>query len=478
MTEQNVEKTESTDNREHSTNSGCPFHPPKAKIYKGQTGLNLLGNKAKEDLFCIFNEKSYGLKMSRQPMIFRDVFLINNPENFRNLIVDMPERVPKSEQMREALKPLIGESIFISNDDIWKRRRALVEPAIKMLTPKRTFYHINAAVEDMLERMQANLGNKFDLEAELSHVTADAIFRAIFSDKLEGEDAQGLFINLQKYQASLPQVSMKGILGLPKWWPGGVSNQGLEYAQNIRLIIRKLIDRRIAKGADAEDDLLGKLLISKDAKGDCLTTDELVDEIGLLFLAGHETTASVLCWTVFLTRMDQTASDLIAQEINSVIREAKITHELFGDLEVSKNLFAEGLRLYPPVPFITRDLTEPTPMRDWLMKKGSLVVVSPWLIHRHRKFWKNPDSFIAKRFARGQKDKVDKRAYLPFGIGERVCPGAAFALMEGPLILASIFQRFEFEIESSPELRPVCRLTTRPSHPIYMRITKDKLGQV
>jgi cytochrome P450 len=172
--------------------------------------------------------------------------------------------------------------------------------------------------------------------------------------------------------------------------------------------------------------------------------------------------------------MDPGAHELINDEIARLLGDMDITHELLGQLEVSRNLFAEGLRLYPPVPFITRDLTEQTSMRDWIMKKGSLVVVSPWLIHRHKQFWKNPDSFIAKRFARGQKEKVDKRAYLPFGIGPRVCPGAAFALMEGPLILASLFQKFEFEIESHPDLHPVCRLTTRPSHPIYMEITDRK----
>ena len=388
----------------------------------------------------------------------------------------MPERVPKSEQMRQALKPLIGDSIFISNGETWDRRRAMVEPAIRLLTPARTFFHINSAVQDMLSRLSERVGGeKFDLEAELSHVTADAIFRAIFSDRLESDAARDLFMNLQAYQASLPYVSIKGILGLPKWWPGGVSKSGKIYAGRIREILAELVEARLAKGPGNEDDLLEKLLQAKDAEGVSFTREELVDEIGLLFLAGHETTASVLCWTVFLTRMDPSANELINDEISRFLGEMDITHELLGQLEVSRNLFAEGLRLYPPVPFITRDLTEPTPMRDWLMKKGSLVVVSPWLIHRHKQFWKNPDSFIARRFARGQKDKVDKRAYLPFGIGPRVCPGAAFALMEGPLILASLFQRFEFEIEAHPDLRPVCRLTTRPSHPIYIRITAEKL---
>ena len=455
--------------------TGCPFHPPKARLYKGETGFNLLGKGAKNDLFSIFDEKSYQLKMSRQPMLFRDIFLINNPANFRQLLVEMPERVPKSEQMRQALKPLIGDSIFISNGDVWERRRAMVEPAIRLLTPSRTFFHINSAVQDMLSRLKKRVGgDRFDLEAELSHVTADAIFRAIFSDRLESNAAQDLFTNLQAYQSSLPHVSIKGILGLPSWWPGGVSKSGKFYANRIREILSELVRARIDKGPGVEDDLLEKLLRAKDKYGVSFTEEELIDEIGLLFLAGHETSASVLCWTVFLTRMDSSAHELINDEISQKLGESDITHELLGQLEVSRNLFAEGLRLYPPVPFITRDLIEPTSMRDWLMKKGSLIVVSPWLIHRHKKIWKDPDSFIAKRFSRGQKDKVDKRAYLPFGIGPRVCPGAAFALMEGPLILASLFHKFEFEIESDPELHPVCRLTTRPSHPIYMKITGER----
>lgn len=455
--------------------SGCPFHPPKAKLYKGETGFNLLGRNAKRDLFSIFDEKSYRLKMSRQPMLFRDIFLINNPENFRQLLVEMPERVPKSELLRQALEPLVGDGIFLSNGPVWERRRAMVEPAFKALTPITTFDHINGAVEDMLQRMSDRVGKeRFDLEAELSHVTADAIFRAIFSEKLDSQVAQDLFTSMQNYQHSLPLLSYKSIFGLPNWLPGGVSRDGKRYAGRIREVLSGLIRARQTSG-EKRDDLLQKLFEARDANGEGFSDKELVDEIAVLFLAGHETTASVLCWAIFLTRQDNRAHQLILEEIDSRLGEKSIGHRDLKTLETSRDLFAEALRLYPPVPFFTRELSSPTPMRDWLMRKGSLVVVSPWLIHRHRQFWKNPDSFIAKRFARGQKDKIDKRAYLPFGIGPRVCPGAAFALMEGPLILASLFQRFEFEIEAHPDLRPVCRLTTRPSHPIYIRITAEKL---
>jgi len=456
-------------------NSGCPFHPPKAKLYKGETGFNLLGKSAKRDLFSIFDEKSYRLKMSRQPMLFRDIFLINNPENFRSLLVDMPDRVSKSELLRQALEPLVGDGIFLSNGPVWERRRSMVEPAFKALTPGSTFDHINGAVGDMLLRLNERVGKApFDLEAELSHVTADAIFRAIFSEKLDSQVAQDLFLNMQNYQHSLPLLSFKSILGLPKWFPGGVSRDGKCYAGKIREVLGTLVKRR-QKSGEKRDDLLQKLFEAKDSRGNGFTENELIDEIAVLFLAGHETTASVLCWAVFLTHQDSSAHQLILQEIDSRLHHKDIDHQTLKTLEISRDLFAEALRLYPPVPFFTRELSKATPMRDWLMKKGSLIVVSPWLIHRHKQFWKNPDSFIAKRFARGQKDKIDRRAYLPFGVGPRVCPGAAFALMEGPLILASLFQRFEFDIESHPDLRPVCRLTTRPSHPIYIKITGRKL---
>jgi cytochrome P450 len=454
--------------------SGCPFHPPKAKLYKGETGFNLLGKGAKRDLFSIFNEKSYQLKMSRQPMLFRDIFLINNPANFRQLLIEMPDRVPKSELLRQALEPLVGDGIFLSNGATWHRRRAMVEPAFRALTPATTFDHINGAVDDMITRLDKRTGGDyFDLEAELSHVTADAIFRAIFSEKLDSLVAQDLFLSMQNYQHSLPLLSLKSILGLPRWLPGGVSREGKKYAGRIREVLNQLIQNRLNSNIE-KDDLLQKLIEARDEQGKGFTEKELVDEIAVLFLAGHETTASVLCWAIFLTRQDRSAHNLILHEIRTQLGDQPINYQALKKLETSKDLFAEALRLYPPVPFFTRELSQSTPMRDWIMKKGAMVVVSPWLIHRHRQFWKDPDSFIAKRFARGQKDKVDKRAYLPFGIGPRVCPGAAFALMEGPLILASLFQQFEFEIESDPELRPVCRLTTRPSHPIYMKITARK----
>lgn len=455
----------------------CPFQAPKPKIYRGETGLNLLGKGAKRDLFSIFNEKSYRLKMSRQPMLFRDIFLINNPRNFRHLLADMPERVPKSELLRQALEPLVGDGIFLSNGSVWERRRAMIEPAFRALTPTATFEHINGAVDDMLSRLDHHLGGRqIDLEAELSHVTADAIFRAIFSEKLESQVAMDLFSSMQNYQHSLPLLSFKSIFGLPKWLPGGVSRDGKRYAGRIREVLKQLIESRKASG-EKRNDLLQKLFEARDSQGNGFTDQELVDEIAVLFLAGHETTASVLCWAIYLTHQDRQAHELILQEIETQLGTDPIDHKRLRSLETSRDLFAEALRLYPPVPFFTRELSEPTTMRDWLMKKGSMIVVSPWLIHRHKQFWKNPDSFIAKRFSRDQKEPVDKRAYLPFGVGPRVCPGAAFALLEGPLILASLFQKFEFEIETDPDLRPVCRLTTRPSHPIYIKITGERQPQ-
>ncbi len=203
--------------------------------------------------------------------------------------------------------------------------------------------------------------------------------------------------------------------------------------------------------------------------GRLFTTEEMVDQVAIFFLAGHETSASALGWALYLLATHPEAQARVAEEV----REA-------GDLEFSdlsklkftRDVFRETLRLYPPVPMMVRETTCPERFRDQNLRRGSQIVLSPWHQHRHERLWDTPDDFNPDRYATDNGKKCLREAYMPFSSGARVCTGAGFAMVEGPLLLAQLVGGYDFEPIEGDVPDPVAYLTVRARDGIRLRVAR------
>jgi cytochrome P450 len=431
--------------------------------------------------------RSYSMKMGEVHLPGVDLYMVNEPALVREVMVDRWADFPKHERLGDALRPLLGDSIFTTNGAVWKRQRELMEPSFEAARLKLAFSRMRAAADAMVQRLHALPdGTEHDVEVEMTHVTADIILRTILSVPIGSDEARRIFEAFSRYQALAPKLMMPSFFGLrwlKPWWRERESKAA---AQEIRELLAQLIRPRHEAHARREvgpDDILASLLRATDPAGaPGFSFDELVDQVAMLFLAGHETSASALSWSLHLIAHAPAVQERLHAEAR--------THDAAGladpsglkDLAAARDVFRETLRLFPPVGFFARQCTHARRMRDKTMPAGASVLVAPWLIHRHRLLWAQPDAFVPERWASSADDESNssvpparesmRSAYLPFGMGPRVCIGAAFALQEATLILATLAQHWRFEPVAGHVPQPVGRLTIRSENGIRLRLFK------
>jgi cytochrome P450 len=238
----------------------------------------------------------------------------------------------------------------------------------------------------------------------------------------------------------------------------------------IRLIDQIMAERLTAKThASGPRDLLDLLVAARDPEsGEGFSPSQLRDQIATMILAGHETTAVALCWSVYLLAQLPEVQDRIAQEAATALPDSRTEPQL-STLTYTRAVLDEVMRLYPPAYVIVRAARQPDEVAGVAMKPGDLAILSPWVLHRHRKRWHEPDAFVPERFLPGAP-AVDRFAYLPFGVGPRVCIGAHFALTEATLVLAELMRSFRIELVTSRPVLPVAVVTTQPDHAPLFRL--------
>jgi cytochrome P450 len=432
-------------------------------------------------------ERSYSMKMGQVHLPGMDVFMANDPEVVRRVMVEDYEKFPKHALLHRTLKPLLGESIFTTNGAVWQRQRQLLDPAFESARLKAVFPLMLSAVNDMCDRL-CNLrdGEVLNVEEAMTHVTADIIFRTILSMSLQESEARKIYQAFSRFQETALPISIDQIFHLSPWLVQPLTTwRNRKAAKEIRLLIDQSVRSRIEVmraqlGSGKEDgmqeqgrDLLDAMLDSRIAETDDRYGEaELVDQICMLFLAGHETSASALSWSLYLLALFPDAQEKAFQETRSVIGDRPPQYDDIGKMEYVRSVFREALRLYPPVGFFARESVEQTTLRDKFVRRGSTVVISPWLIHRHREYWQAPDDFNPERFGQEETHNSLRNAYLPFGLGPRICIGAGFALQESSLILAELLKHFRIELVADREPRPVGRLTIRSENGIWLKISK------
>lgn len=395
--------------------------------------------------------------------------LANDPELVKRVLKDRPDDFPKSDRIGAGLRPLLGNSVFLTNGEVWKRQRRIIDPAFEGGRLRDAYGGMYAAGQAAVVRMQSNLGVQ-DIELETSHAAADVIFRTLFSIPIEDETATAVFEKFRDHQRTQPILNLAAFIPGPKWMPRFFSRSTKDTAADIRRLITDLTQRRMdaIKAGTAPDDLATKIMTTQDPEtGATFSTDEIVDQVAIFFLAGHETSASALAWTLYLLAMYPDWQDKSAEEGAALTSDFSCVSKL----RQTRDVFREGLRLYPPVPMMVRETACPETMRNRAAPKGSQIVLSPWHLHRHERLWDNPDGFDPTRWGTENGKKCQRDAYIPFSSGPRVCTGAGFAMVEGVLLLAMLTRQFRFEVTDKVPV-PVAHLTVRAKDGIWLNVTK------
>lgn len=452
--------------------SECPFFP---KPYKNKASTLLTFLLKRRSWLDGLYERSYKMQTGYVKMPNFDLYVINDTKEVKRMMVDEVREFPKSAFLHELLSPLLGESIFTTNGEVWKKQRELLRPSFEMTRINKVFNLMSEAVADMMDRFSKYPNHAvIEVDEAMTFITADVIFRTIMSSKLDEEKGKKILNAFVTFQEQSVHTAMRRMFRFPKWLSYVLGDRKRAKAGDvIRQVLSDIIKSRYDMADNAEfEDILGSLLLVVDADTNKrFSFEEILDQVAMLFLAGHETTASSLTWTLYLLSLYPKDQEKAYEEITQVLQGGAIEISHLRQFKYLTNIFKESLRLYPPVGFFAREAKKDTQVRDKLIKKGSGVVIAPWLIHRHEEFWTNPHGFNPSRF----EGEYKKDAYLPFGVGERICIGQGFAMQEAILILANILKTYKLELEEGFVPDVVGRLTVRSANGMRIKFSKREL---
>ena len=448
--------------------------PPKPAVRADKVSLWRYLRLFRQDILSAQPARLYRAWMAEFRTPFFRSYLANQPELVRLVLKERPGDFPKSMRVAEGLRPLLGNSVFLTNGALWERQRRIIDPAFEGGRLRDTFEAMWHAAEAAVRRLDVQVAARQPVEIEevTSHAAADVIFRTLFSIPIENAIAARVFTAFRDYQRSQPILNIAAFLPLPRWMPRFHRRSTRRTAAQIRGLITDLTAARMAQIAagTAPDDLATKIMTTADPQtGARFDTAEMVDQVAIFFLAGHETSASALGWALYLLAMHPDWQERVAAEASALHTP---DFAVMSQLRISRDVFREALRLYPPVPMMVRETTCPERLRDRDVTPGAQIVISPWHLHRHTRLWENPDGFDPARWGTENGRACLREAFIPFSAGARVCPGAGFAMVEGPLILSMLLRAFRFEVIAGREPVPVAHLTVRAKDGIWLQVTK------
>lgn len=449
------------------------FTPPKPRTRPEGISKSDHIRRFRRDLFASQPERLYHAWMAEFRLPFFRSYFINQPSLVDRVLVQHPDRFPKSRIIGGALHALLGNSVFVTNGPTWKRQRRIIDPSFEGGRVHRSFDAMMAAGCAAVDELILQKGEQpIEIEQKASRLAADIIFRTLFSIPITDDIATRTYHAFRAYQRTQPLMTLGSFLRLP-WLIRMTQHADTKrHGAELRALLTKLTEERATaiKAGTAPDDLATRIMTTEDPLGGgTLSTDEMVDQVAIFFLAGHETSASALSWALYLIACDSEVQKRVYNEINKL---PSIPHLKFRDLSklpFTRDVFRETLRLYPPVPMMVRETKERDRFRKRPVRRGAQIVISPFHIQRHDRIWKDPDVFDPGRWQDPTQKEALRTAYLPFSKGPRVCSGASFAMVEGVAMLFCILKTFEVLPVEGQIPQPVAHLTLRSEDGIYLR---------
>lgn len=425
----------------------------------------------------LWGEMSYTMSHIKAKFLNETTVIANDPELIRHVLVDNQKNYAMARIRQLILRPILNDGLLTAEGDVWKRSRKAMAP---VFTPR----HIQGFADMMrervstfIERYRQNPG-RHDISHDMTELTYEVLAVTLFSDEVmtEGMDFAE---DVDRLLSTMGRVDPLDLLKAPGWIPRIQRMRGRPVMAKFRKVVRNTMNARRAKMRDNPDgvnnDFLTLLLKAEGPQG--LSADEIEDNLVTFIGAGHETTARALGWTLYLLANAPHERALIEDEIAQVLSENPPPVKWLDLMPKTRAAFEEAMRLYPPAPSINRMAIEDDEFtfsdgQKLIIEKGNTMLVMPWVLHRHRDFWENPNAFIPSRFWPENRDKIDRFQYLPFGVGPRICIGATFALQEAVIALALLLNEFRFEATPGLAPWPVQKLTVQPHDGLPMIVSR------
>lgn len=426
--------------------------------------------------------------LTERRILGRRYVVVRDPDLVEQVLVGGHQTYVKAVHYR-LLAAVTGNGLLTSEGDEWKHQRRLIQPLLGRRELHRLGEHMVTAAEAGLDRWDSLAdGETVDVAEAMTHLTLDVVGRALFGATL-GDVADRLRPAVDTgLQTAVIAARLQLLLALPRRfvdatgrfvsrWPllPPPLNRVQGAMRTIDGVVREIISARRAEldayppgTRESSDDMVGLLLSARGPDGSPMSTQQVRDELVTFMLAGHETTANGLAWTLLLLAQNPDAAAGVYAEVNEVVGDAPLTPAIAERLEWTTACFQEAMRLYPPAWILEREAEIDNMVGDHLIPAGTTVIIPVHAIHRDGRIWPEPARFKPERFI--GEARYPRGAYLPFGAGRRMCVGANFALLEAAIILATIVRRYRLSISDDVEVVPEATVTLRPRGGLPMTV--------
>ncbi len=394
---------------------------------------------------------------------------ITEPSLIKAVLLDQRDKFQKLLQIR-ILGPLLGKGILTSEGAEWKWQRQTSAPMFRhheLMTFVPTF--VKATGELLARWSSAPQGSTHEIERDMTRVTFDVISATLLpsADATVGaavEHSTGLFQRAGGWSA------LYAIANAPKWLPKPGRRAQQQAIHNLRSSVAAMLRER-REVAQERDDLMHRLMRATDPEtGAPMNEEQLIDNLLTFYLAGHDTTAKALTWTLFLLAQSPEWTSVLKDEIAHVTSGTPVTAEHIDKLVLTQQVIKESMRIYPPVPMMSRQAVADTMLGPHAIQAGMSVFIPIYALHRHRARWHNPDLFDPTRFAPDKEAGISRYQYMPFGAGPRICIGMAFAMIEATAMLATMLQSARFGVADGHEPVPTARVTLSPGGGMPLKV--------
>jgi cytochrome P450 len=408
--------------------------------------------------------------------VFGHNFVVSDPAGAKRVLLDNVANYPKTEMERKMLGAVVGEGLLVSDGDKWKSHRRLMAPSFDFKSIVSYAPAMVTAADAFADDWATKgPGAVIDVASEMTHLTLKVISETMFSS-----DGDMLGQLIESSLVKMMDAIDFGVADiLPIIGPPRMKRKMERIHANFAAMdatMQKLIAARQKISGQAPRDLLDRLIAARDGEANTqLTNDEVRDEVVIIFLAGHETTALALTYTWYLLSQHPAVEAKMHDELARVLGGRNPVHDDLVNLPYTRMVLEESMRLYPPAPGLSnRAVLADDEICGVKIPKGANVAVIPWVIHRHRLLWDSPETFDPERFSPERSQGRHRFAYMPFGGGPRVCIGMALAMAEAQLMLATIAQRFRLKLVSGQNIVLQHRITMRPRDGIRMILSPRK----
>ncbi|CCE05946.1 Cytochrome P450 [Bradyrhizobium sp. STM 3843] len=461
--------------------AGVCFRPPAPVPPAARLGLfRLLSTLKRNPLEC-WSADFFEQPIARVTLPFADAVLVHEPAAIKHVLVDNAANYRKDPIQRRILAVGLGDGLLSVEGERWEVQRRTLAPVFA----RRTVIGLTAAMlsagRGLVERWRRFAPTDVvDVATEMTLLTLNVLALTIFSDGV-ASDLDEFRLAMNAYFATIGRIGALDLFGVPEIVPRPGRRRLKQTMSYFEGVIDQIIAARQRRLGTCQElgacqqsgpatDLLTLLLRALDpSTGRPMSLTEVRSNILTFLSAGHETTANTLGWSLFLLSQAPDWAGRVREEAD---RELAGPHEgLVERLVVTRAVVEEALRLYPPIAALSRSAERPDEIGSFAIRPRALIVVSPYVLHRHRTLWDRPDEFDPTRFMPEARARIARYAYLPFGAGPRTCIGASFALQEATLVLAMLIRHFDLTLAPGAKVWPQQKITLRPVNGLPMLIT-------